>query len=104
MRPATLSPSPRTIRMQLRIPPILTQHPSLPPILQKNIQDLPKLRLRLPIENRRHHLHSFGQIPIHPIGRPDEELALQRIVMSRREMKDARMLQIAPDDRPDSDA
>src|SRR5271165_3757065 len=91
------------IRPELRVSATGVEHPCLPPIRQADIEKLPELLPVTAVEHRSDYLDAFGQIPYHPVGRANKELALGWILLAIREMENARMLQEPADDRPDAD-
>src|SRR5271169_6124476 len=103
MSPDRFGAAGRGIGMQLTVPSIFAQHPSLPAVSQANVQNLPQLLFGAAIENRGDDLHALGEVAVHPVGRADEKIARSRVVLRRREVKDTGMLQVASDNRPDPD-
>src|SRR5262249_19803311 len=87
----------RVLRIELSVS-VLCENPCLPAVAETNVQNFPQLRFRLRINDRRDDLDAFGEIPVHPICRSDEEIALGWIVECGREMENARVFQKSPDD------
>src|SRR5215813_1630541 len=89
--------------LQLGIRPVAAQDPGLPPVAQADIQDLPQLFPRALRQDGRDDLDPPGEIAVHPVGGPDEELSVHGTVVAVGEVKDPRMLEESPNDRPDAD-
>src|SRR5215471_5831736 len=62
--------------LQLGIRPVAAQGPGLPPVAQADIQDLPQLFPRALRQDGRDDLDAPGEIAVHPVRGPDEELSV----------------------------
>ena len=76
------------MRLQLPVRTFGFQNPSLPAVMQADVEDLPEPFPGAVCKNRRHHLDAFRKIPEHPVRRSDEEFALDRILLAIRKVKD----------------
>ena len=93
-----LGPRDRALGAELRVVAVGAHEPCLAPILQRDVQNFPEPLASGMIGHRRHHFHPMRQVPGHPIGRADQELALQGILTAGRKMKDSPVLEEPADD------
>src|SRR5215471_7748523 len=91
-----------SLRLQVRIRPVVAQDPRLPPVAQADIQYLPQLFPRALRQDGRDDLDAPGEIAVHPVRGPDEELSVHGMVVAVGEVKDPRVLEESSDDRPDA--
>src|SRR5712671_55652 len=87
-------------RMELRVAAITVENPGLALITQADVEDFPKPFSRAARGNGRHYFNAFRKISKHPVGGSDVKLALDRIFLAGREIKDAGVLKEATDNRP----
>src|SRR5215472_18661534 len=93
-----------SLRLKLGIRPVGAQDPGQPPVAQADIQDLPQLFPRALRQDGRDDLDAPGEIAVHPVRGPDEELSVHGTVVAVGEVKDPRVLEESPNDRPDADS
>src|ERR1700733_8026219 len=103
MRPAAFGPGRPLFRAKLFVVAVRLQNPGLALVAQADIEDLPKSLFGSCGEDRSDHFDPFGEIAEHPVRRPDEVLALGRLLFAIGEVEDAGVFQESPDDRTYAD-
>src|SRR5262245_7675727 len=88
---------------ELRVSRLSIHLPGVTSIAQAHVEHFPQPRARMPGRDRRDHLDACREVAMHPIGRADEEGAVERISTARGEVEDARVLEESAHDRPDPD-
>ena len=102
MRAERLGTLRRRRRVELRVVAVGVHLPRLTLIPQRNVEDLPEPLARGPRRHRDDDFHAVRQVAKHPVGRSDEELAVERIGVPGAEMEDPGMLEEPADDRPNA--
>src|SRR5262245_20355219 len=91
----------RVLGPELRRTAAAVQRPRLTFILETDVEDLPEPLTRGSRVDRRDDLDASRQVSVHPVSGPDEELAVEWILMPGGEVEDSRVLEKAADDRAD---
>src|SRR5271165_3626924 len=69
-------------RLELSVLSVGVENPCLAMIAQADIKELPKLRLGAMGEYRRDYLDALGEVAVHPVSRPDEEVSVDVVSMT----------------------
>src|SRR5215475_10869339 len=83
--------------------PICCKLPGLTLVTQANIETFPESLSGTYRDNRGYELNTLGQISKHPVSGADKEGAIGRIGFALRKVKNPRVFEKTPDNRPDAD-
>src|SRR5262245_44375168 len=89
--------------LPLAITSVALHQPGAATVGEADLEDLPEASTKPPISNGDCRLDALGQVAVHPVGRGDQELSVERVVGAGGEMEDPRVLEEAADDRADLD-
>src|SRR5271157_106070 len=87
----------------LDVSPVRLHVPGLTLIAETDLEDLPEAFFQGTRLDGSDGLDPAREVAVHPVGRTDEKLAVERVFRTAGEVKDSRVLEEPSDDRDDSD-